>query len=119
MAEYVATPAVKIVAEQAKEYASPYFGYFFSYKKIVEDFTNHRMALKLRKQRVDTHVDEAKRQTEIIYDDVKDWLRNAEQELEETQNLKDEIDRVKCFKWCPKWGWRYSLSKKLAEKIPI
>ncbi|TYI85180.1 hypothetical protein E1A91_D05G421900v1 [Gossypium mustelinum] len=119
MAEYVAPAVVKIVADQAKEYASPYFGYFFSYGKIVEDFTNQREALKSRKQRVDTQVDEAKRQTEIIYDDVDNWLTSAEEELKETQNLKDEIDRVKCFKWCPKWGWRYSLSKKLAEKIPI
>ncbi|PPS07244.1 hypothetical protein GOBAR_AA13407 [Gossypium barbadense] len=43
----------------------------------------------------------------------------AEKELEETQNLQDEIDRVKCFKWCPQWGWRYCLSKKLEEKTPI
>ncbi|KAA3452956.1 putative disease resistance protein [Gossypium australe] len=121
MAEYVApvAPVVKIVADQAKEYASPYFGYFFSYEKIVQDFTNQRNALKLRKQRVDTRVDEAKNQIEVIYEDVEDWLRRAEQELEETQNLQDEIDRVKCFKWCPKWGWRYGLSKKLAEKTPI
>ncbi|TYJ38839.1 hypothetical protein E1A91_A04G021300v1 [Gossypium mustelinum] len=119
MAEYVVPPAVKIVADQAKEYASPCFGYFFSYKKIVEDFTNQREELELRKQRVDTRVDEAKRQIEVIYEDVEDWLKRAEKELKETQNLKDEIDRVKCFKWCPKWGWRYSLSKKLAEKTPI
>ncbi|KAK8300809.1 hypothetical protein V6Z12_D05G418400 [Gossypium hirsutum] len=119
MAEYVAPAAVEIVADQAKEYASPYLRYFFRYGEIVEDFKNQREALGLKKERVDTHVDEAKRQTEIIYDDVKDWLRSAEKELKETQNLKDEIDRVKCFEWCPKWGWRYSLSKKLAEKIPI
>ncbi|KAB1671321.1 hypothetical protein [Gossypium barbadense] len=109
MAEYVAPPAVEIVTNEAKEFVSPYLRYFFRYGEIVEDFKNQRMALKLRKQRVDTHVDEAKRQIEIIYDDVKDWLRSAEQELEETKNLQDEIDRVKCFKWCPKWGWRYSL----------
>ncbi|PPD81456.1 hypothetical protein GOBAR_DD21609 [Gossypium barbadense] len=119
MVEYVAPAAVKIVADQAKEYASPYFVYFFSYKKIVEDFTNQREALESRKKRVDTRVDEAKRQTKIIYDDVDKWLKLTEKELEETQNLKDEIDRVNCFNWCPKWGWRYSLSKKLAEKIPI
>ncbi|TYH74853.1 hypothetical protein ES332_D05G432300v1 [Gossypium tomentosum] len=119
MAEYVAPAAVRIVANEAKEFASPYLRYFFRYGQIVEDFKNQRMALKLTKQRVDTDVDEAKRQTEIIYDDVKNWLRSAEQELEETQNLQDEIDRVKCFKWCPKWGWRYSLSKKLAKKTPI
>ncbi|KAG8492604.1 hypothetical protein CXB51_010039 [Gossypium anomalum] len=119
MAEYVAPPAVEIVTNQAKEYASPYLRYFFCYGEIVEDFKNQRKALKLRKQRVDTRVDEAKRQIEIIYDDVEDWLRSAEQELVETQILEDEIDRVKCFKWCPQWGWRYCLSKKLAEKTPI
>ncbi|TYG71954.1 hypothetical protein ES288_D05G440900v1 [Gossypium darwinii] len=119
MAEYVAPAAVEIVADQAKEYASPYFGYFFSYEKIVEDFTNQREALELKKERVKFCVDEAERQNELIHKDVDNWLTSAEKELKETQNLKDEIDRVKCFKWCPKWGWRYSLSKKLAEKIPI
>ncbi|MFQ6641861.1 hypothetical protein Gotur_014286, partial [Gossypium turneri] len=119
MAEYVAPAAVEIVAGQAKEYASPYLRYFFRYGEIVEDFKNQREALESRKQRVDTQVDEAKRQTEIIYDDVDKWLTSAEKELKETQNMKDEIDRVMCFEWCPKWGWRYSLSKELAEKIPI
>ncbi|KAG4204010.1 hypothetical protein ERO13_A04G022000v2 [Gossypium hirsutum] len=107
------------VTNQAMECASPYLRYFFCYGEIVQDFTNHRNALKLRKQRVDTRVDEAKRQIEVIYEDVEDWLKRAEKELEETQNLQDEIDRVKCFKWCPQWGWRYCLSKKLAEKTPI
>ncbi|KAA3452948.1 putative disease resistance protein [Gossypium australe] len=87
--------------------------------EIVQDFTNQRNALKLRKQRVKTRVDEAKRKIEVIYEDVEDWLKRAEKELEETQNMEDEIDRVKCFKWCPQWGWRYCLSKKLAEKTPI
>ncbi|XP_052883686.1 disease resistance protein At4g27190-like [Gossypium arboreum] len=119
MAESVASAAVENVTNQAMTYASPYLRYFFCYGEIVQDFTNQRNALKLRKQRVDTRVDEAKRQIEVIYEDVEDWLKRAEKELEETQNLQDEIDRVKCFKWCPKWGWRYCLSKKLAEKTPI
>ncbi|TYH74843.1 hypothetical protein ES332_D05G431400v1 [Gossypium tomentosum] len=119
MAEYVASTAVENVTNQAKECALPYLRYFFGYGEIVEDFTNQRKALKLRKQRVKTRVDEAKRKIEVIYEDVEDWLRSAEKELEETQNLEDGIDSVKCFKWCPKWGWRYCLSKKLAEKIPI
>nr|KJB62773.1 hypothetical protein B456_009G435700 [Gossypium raimondii] len=119
MAEYVAPAAVEIVADQAKEYASPYLRYFFRYGEIVEDFKNQREALELKKERVKICVDEAERQNELIHKDVDNWLTSAEKELKETQNLKDEIDRVKCFKWCPKWGWRYSLSKKLAEKIPI
>ncbi|KAG4203960.1 hypothetical protein ERO13_A04G018166v2 [Gossypium hirsutum] len=119
MAEFVAAAAVENVTNQAMTYASPYLRYFFRYGQIVQDFTNQRNALKLRKGTVKDCVGEAKRQIEIIYDEVEDWLRRAEKELEETQNLEDEIDRVKCFKWCPKWGWRYCLSKKLAEKTPI
>ncbi|KAG8492627.1 hypothetical protein CXB51_010022 [Gossypium anomalum] len=118
MAESLASAAVENVTNQAMTYASPYLRYFFCYGEIVQDFRNQRNALKLRKLRMDTRVDEAKRQIEVIYEDVEDWLKRAEKELEETQNLQDEIDRVKCFKWCPKWGWRYCLSKKLAEKTP-
>ncbi|PPD84802.1 hypothetical protein GOBAR_DD18245 [Gossypium barbadense] len=119
MTEYVGPTAVKILTNQAKECASPYLRYVFCYGEIVEDFTNQRNALKLRKHMVKTRVDEAKRQLEHIHEDVEDWLRRAERELEETQNLKHEIDRVKCFKWCPKWGWRCCLSKKLAENTSI
>ncbi|KAG8492564.1 hypothetical protein CXB51_009971 [Gossypium anomalum] len=119
MAESLASAAVENVTNQAMECASPYLRYFFCYGQIVQDFKNQRNALKLRKQRVDTRVHEANRQIEVIYEDVEDWLKRAEKELEETQNLQDEIDRVKCFKWCPQWGWRYCLSKKLAEKTPI
>ncbi|KAG8492559.1 hypothetical protein CXB51_009970 [Gossypium anomalum] len=119
MAQYVASAAVENVTNQAMECASRYLRYFFCYGEIVQDFTNQQNALKLRKQRVDTRVDEANRQNEVIYEEVEDWLKRAEKELEETQNLQDEIDRVKCFKWCPQLGWRYCLSKKLAEKTPI
>ncbi|TYJ38841.1 hypothetical protein E1A91_A04G021400v1 [Gossypium mustelinum] len=119
MAEYVASTAVESVTNQAKEYASPYLRYFFCYGEIVEDFKNQRKELKLRKQRVKTRVDEAKRQIKVIYEDVEDWLRRAEKELEETQNFEEEIDGVKRFKWCPQWSWRYCLSKKLEEKTLI
>ncbi|MFQ6653588.1 hypothetical protein Gotur_024906 [Gossypium turneri] len=119
MAEYVASTAVESVKNQAKEYASPYLRYFFCYGEIVEDLKNQRKELKLRKQRVKTRVDEAKRQIKVIYEDIEDWLRRAEKELEETQNFEEEIDGVKRFKWCPQWSWRYCLSKKLVEKTLI
>ncbi|XP_052883940.1 probable disease resistance protein At4g27220 [Gossypium arboreum] len=119
MAESVASAAVQNVTNQAMEYASPYLRYFFCYGEIVGDFTNQREALELKKQRVEICVGGARRQNEVIYKDVENWLIRAEKELKETQNLKDEIDCVKCSKWCPQWGWRYCLSKKLAEKTPI
>ncbi|TYH74831.1 hypothetical protein ES332_D05G430500v1 [Gossypium tomentosum] len=119
MAEYVASAAAEIVADQAREYASPYLSSIFSYEKIVEDFTSKREELEGKKKRVDTRVDEAKKQNELIHTDVDNWLTSAEKELKETQNLKDEIDGVKRSKWCRKLSWRCSLTKKLAEKIPI
>ncbi|KAH1063286.1 hypothetical protein J1N35_028273 [Gossypium stocksii] len=115
----IASTAVESVTNQAKEYASPFLRSFFCYGEIVEDFKNQRKELKLRKQRVKTRVDEAKRKIKVIYEDVEDWLRRAEKELEETQNFEEEIDGVKRSKWCPQWSWRYCLSKKLAEKTLI
>ncbi|KAG8492632.1 hypothetical protein CXB51_010085 [Gossypium anomalum] len=119
MAESVASTAVENVTNQAMTYASHYLRYFFCYGEIVQDFTNQRETLESKIQRVEICVDGAKRQNEVIYKDVENWLTMAENELKETQNLQDEIDRVKCSKWCPQWGWRYCLSKKLAEKTPI
>ncbi|XP_052885065.1 putative disease resistance protein At3g15700 [Gossypium arboreum] len=121
MAESVASAAVENVTNQAMAYASLYLRYFFCHGEIVQDFRNQRETLESKIQRVEICVDGAKRQNEVIYKDVEKWLTRAENELKETQNLQDEIDRVKCFKWCPKWGWgwRYCLSKKLAEKTPI
>ncbi|TYI31966.1 hypothetical protein ES332_A04G024100v1 [Gossypium tomentosum] len=119
MAESVASAAVQNVTNQAMTYASHYVRYFFCYGEIVQDFTNQRKTLESKIQRVEICVEGAERQNEVIYKDVENWLTRAKNELKETQNLQDEIDRVKCFKWCPKWGWRYFLSKKLAEKTPI
>ncbi|KAG8492614.1 hypothetical protein CXB51_010042 [Gossypium anomalum] len=121
MTESVASAAVENVTNQAMTYASLYLRYFFCHGEIVQDFRNQRETLESKIQRVEICVNGAKRQNEVIYKDVENWLTRAENELKETQNLQDEIDRVKCFKWCPKWGWgwRYCLSKKLAEKTPI
>ncbi|PPR82076.1 hypothetical protein GOBAR_AA38634 [Gossypium barbadense] len=59
MAESLASAAVENVTNQAMECASPYLRYFFCYGEIVQDFTNQRNTLKLRKQRVDTRAHEA------------------------------------------------------------
>ncbi|XP_022735672.1 disease resistance protein At4g27190-like [Durio zibethinus] len=100
----------------AAEHASPYVSYFFRFGKIVEEFKNRRKELELKKDRVKNDVDEAVRQTEEIEKDVQNWLIRAEKELEETQSLEAEIERNKCFNWCPSWGWRCCLSRKMAKK---
>ncbi|XVF70612.1 hypothetical protein PTKIN_Ptkin11bG0176900 [Pterospermum kingtungense] len=117
MAEFAASAAANTLGNLATDYASSYVSYFFRFGKIVEDFKNRKNQLELKKDRVKNDVDEAIRQTEVIEKDVQDWLTKAEKELGEAQNLEDEIKRsIKCFNWCPNWGWRYCLSKKVAKK---
>ncbi|XWS08214.1 hypothetical protein CRYUN_Cryun41cG0060500 [Craigia yunnanensis] len=91
-------------------------GYFFHYVKIVDDLKYRRNELEFKKDRVKNDVDEAIRQIEVIEKDVEDWLTRAEKELREARSLNEEIERKKCFSWCPNWGWRYFVSKKVAKK---
>ncbi|XP_022735535.1 probable disease resistance protein At4g27220 [Durio zibethinus] len=69
-----------------------------------------------KKNGIKHDIDEAIRQTEVIEEDVQDWVERAGKELKETQSLEAEIERMKCFNWCPSWGWRYCLSMKVAKK---
>ncbi|XP_017980144.1 PREDICTED: probable disease resistance protein At4g27220 [Theobroma cacao] len=100
----------------ATEYASPYLRYFFRFGEIVEDFKNRRNELESKRDELKDAVDEALRQTEVIKKGVEEWLTKADKELGEAQSLEEEIERNKCFNWCPSWGWRYCLSKKVAKK---
>ncbi|KAK8510901.1 hypothetical protein V6N12_036815 [Hibiscus sabdariffa] len=119
MADFVASAAANAVGNLATEYTSPYLSYFFHYGEIVEDFKNQRQKLQLKEDRVKNEVNVAARQAEIIEMDVDHWLKTVEKELRDSQILEDEIDRIQCSKWCPNWGWRYSLCKKLAKKTLI
>ncbi|KAK6269684.1 hypothetical protein POUND7_006789 [Theobroma cacao] len=116
MAELGIAVASSTMGNLATEYASPYLSYFFRFGKIVEDFKNRRNQLELRKIRVENDVAEAKKQTQVIEKDVEEWLTRAEKKLGEAQSLEDEIERNKCFNWCPSWGWRYCLSIEVAKK---
>ncbi|TYH74848.1 hypothetical protein ES332_D05G431900v1 [Gossypium tomentosum] len=116
MVELVVFVSSNTVGNLATEYASPYLSYFFRFGKIVEEFKIQRKALELKKDRVKNDVDAAIRRTEAIEKDVGDSLTRAENELGVTQILEDEIGHINCSKWCPNWGWRYWLSKKLAKK---
>ncbi|XP_017979670.1 PREDICTED: probable disease resistance protein At4g27220 [Theobroma cacao] len=115
-AEFVTAAAANTVGNLATGYGSLYLSYFFRFGKIVEDFKIQRNKLELKKDRLKIDIDEAKRQTKVIEKDVEEWLTEAEKELGEAQSLEDEIERNKCFNWCPSWGWRYCLSIRVAKK---
>ncbi|EOY12407.1 Cc-nbs-lrr resistance protein [Theobroma cacao] len=114
--DFVASAIANCVGNLATEYTSPYLTYFFRFGKIVEDFKNRRNELKSKRDEVKDAVDEALRQTEVIKKGVEEWLTKAEKELDEAQSLEEEIERNKCFNWCPSCGWRYCLSIKVAKK---
>ncbi|XWS11151.1 hypothetical protein CRYUN_Cryun38cG0059000 [Craigia yunnanensis] len=115
-AEFVASAAANTVGNLATECALPCLSYFFHFGKIVDDFKLRRNQLELKIDRVKNDVDAAIRQTDVVEKDVEDWLTRAEKELREAQSLDEEIERKKCFTWCPNWGWRCLMTKKVAKK---
>ncbi|XP_022732781.1 uncharacterized protein LOC111286887 isoform X3 [Durio zibethinus] len=102
--EFAASAAANAVGNLTTEYASPYVSYLFRFGKIVEEFKYRRNELELNSDRVKNDVEEALRQNELIEKDVQDCRKSAEKELKETQSLEAEIERKKCFNWCPSWG---------------
>lgn len=65
-----------------------------------------------------TAVDDAKLQpqTMMIHKYVEDWLKEAEDALNDAQSLEGRVEENKrCLRWCPNWSWRYQLSKKMEK----
>ncbi|KAL4272688.1 hypothetical protein GQ457_13G004760 [Hibiscus cannabinus] len=93
--------------------------YLFRFPKFVRDFRQQQNNLNREQTRVNEDVREAKLQiqTQVIEEDVKQWLSDAENALEDARILDSRIDENKrCFRWCPNWSWRYRLSEEIEEK---
>ncbi|KAL4272868.1 hypothetical protein GQ457_13G004740 [Hibiscus cannabinus] len=93
--------------------------YLFRFTKLVEDLHQQQNNLHREQSRVNEAVKEAKLQiqTKEIEEDVKKWLTDAENALEDAQSLDSRIEENKrCFRWCPDWSWRYRLSKEIEKK---
>ncbi|KAK8648276.1 hypothetical protein V6N13_129034 [Hibiscus sabdariffa] len=93
--------------------------YLFRFPKLVGHFRQQQNNLNREQTRVNEDVREAKLQiqTQVIEQDVKKWLSDAENALEDARSLDSRIDENKrCFRWCPNWSWRYRLSKEIEEK---
>ncbi|KAK8648281.1 hypothetical protein V6N13_129039 [Hibiscus sabdariffa] len=93
--------------------------YLFRFTKLVEDLRQQQNNLNREQSRVNEAVKKAKLQiqTQEIEEDVKKWLTNAENALEDAQSLESRIEENKrCFRWCPDWSWQYRLSKEIEKK---
>ena len=107
---------VSILSEIAESILKPilrHIGYLFCFKKIVGDLTEAKVGLEKKKQAMQDTIEEAVKNTEVVENDVQEWLTNVTQFIEEVQTLENQIqiDKMCCNGCCPDWIWRYKLCK--------
>ncbi|XVF18478.1 hypothetical protein REPUB_Repub11eG0025000 [Reevesia pubescens] len=91
--------------------------YLFRFHKIVQELRDQENKLTIEQTQLHQKVKEAKLQNQEIETYVEDWLKNAENVLNDVQSLNGRIEEnKKCFRWCPNWSWRYRLSKEIEKK---
>ena len=94
-------------------------GYLFNYRTNIEELSEKVEKLRGAMDRQQHSVDEAKRNGEVIFDDVSKWLTRADGFIQETSKfLEDEkAARKSCFNGlCPNLKSRYPLSRAARKK---
>ncbi|XP_052297550.1 probable disease resistance protein At4g27220 isoform X7 [Citrus sinensis] len=123
MASEVAFEAFSsIVSEGAKSLFKPIIrqiSYVFKYQSYIDGLKEQMEKLGDIKERVQQPVDHARRQGDVIYNDVTKWLNKVDAFSEEVvKPIIDDEDGAKksCFKGlCPNLICRYKLSKQAAK----
>ncbi|KAG4161099.1 hypothetical protein ERO13_D01G038100v2 [Gossypium hirsutum] len=93
--------------------------YLFRFHKIVQELHQNKEDLAAKETKVKEDVEEAKLQirTQVIYDQVDEWLPKAENALKDVEDLDSKIkENKRCFRLCPNWCWRYQLSQEIENK---
>ncbi|MFQ6653187.1 hypothetical protein Gotur_024713 [Gossypium turneri] len=93
--------------------------FLFRFRKMVQELHQNQEDLAAKETQVKEEVEEAKLQirTQVIYDQVDEWLTKAENALEDVKVLDSKIEEDKrCFRLCPNWCWRYQLSQEIENK---
>ncbi|XP_016714710.2 disease resistance protein At4g27190 [Gossypium hirsutum] len=93
--------------------------YLFRFHKIVQELHQNQQDLAAKETQVKDDIEEAKLQirTQVIYDQVDEWLTKAENALKDVKVLDSRIEENKrCFRLCPNWCWRYQLSQEIENK---
>ncbi|GAY33218.1 hypothetical protein CUMW_274780 [Citrus unshiu] len=111
-----------IVSEGAKSLFKPIIrqiSYVFKYQSYIDGLKEQMEKLGDIKERVQQPVDHARRQGDVIYNDVTKWLNKVDAFSEEVAKpIIDDEDGAKksCFKGlCPNLICRYKLSKQAAK----
>ncbi|KAI9403499.1 hypothetical protein POPTR_001G434000v4 [Populus trichocarpa] len=105
------------IAELMVEPVGRQFRYMFCFNTFVEEFKERKENLALALDGLQDDVEAAERNAKEIYEDVKQWLEDANNEIEGAKPLENEIGKNgKCFTWCPNCMRQFKLSKALAKK---
>jgi len=115
--ESVGGSIISKIAELMVEPVGSQFRYMFCFNNFVEEFNERKQNLVSAKERLQKGVEAAERNAEEIYEDVKKWLEDANNEIEGAKPLENEIGKNgKCFTWCPNCMRQFKLSKALANQ---
>jgi len=115
--ESVGGSIISKIAELMVEPVGRQFRYMFCFNDFVKEFKQQKEKLVSEKERLQDDVKDAERNAEEIYEDVKKWLGDAENEIEGAKPLENEIGKNgKCFTWCPNCMRQFKFSKALAKK---
>uniref|UniRef100_A0A3N7EF83 Uncharacterized protein n=1 Tax=Populus trichocarpa TaxID=3694 RepID=A0A3N7EF83_POPTR len=115
--ESVGGSIISKIAELMVEPVGRQLRYMFCFNDFVKEFKQKKEQLVSEKERLQDDVKAADRNAEEIYEDVKKWLGDANNEIEDAKPLENEIGKNgKCFTWCPNCMRQFKLSKALAKK---
>jgi hypothetical protein len=93
------------------------FRYMFCFNNFVKEFKEQKENLALALDGLQKDVENAERNAEEIKKDVKKWLEDANNEIEDAKAMENEIGKNgNCFTWCPNCMRQFKLSKALAKK---
>jgi len=108
---------IAMLAERMVEPLGRQFRYMFCFNNFAQEFKERKENLVSAKDRLQDVVRAAERNAEEIYENVKKWLEEANNEIEGAKPLENEIGKNgKCFTWCPNCMRQFKLSKALAKK---
>ncbi|XP_044495960.1 probable disease resistance protein At4g27220 isoform X2 [Mangifera indica] len=125
MAEEIVTSTAAQLASKATESAYDLFkqqiSYVFKSQSYISNLENQVQELRMKKERVEKSVESAERQGEEIHNDVKNWLRAAddftEREAKAIIEDGDKANKGGCLKLksCPNLIQRYKLGKEAVK----
>jgi len=115
--ESVVGSIISKIAELMVEPVGRELRYMFCFNNFVEEFKQQMENLDSAKELLQYDVESAEKNAEEIYENVKKWLEDANNEIEGAKPMENEIGKNgKCFTWCPNCMRQFKLSKALAKK---